>query len=208
MNYKILSNARILMAADGSKQLFIDTGTDVVPVNNRLAYSEFGETQLLPKEDITFVPIEDEELPFAVAELPLVDLVEGQEYTVLCGEQSYVCKCIQPYTGMYFLGNLYYVVGDPEFDTGEPFVFLSSPAENMSMMGVLPAVHCCIPVCISTFGEIVHPIDKKYLPEGIGESGGSTPSTPSNPPNLHFIKANTSLDLSQYADGDVLLILN
>lgn len=40
MSYKLVPNAKVPMSTDGTKQLFIDTGHEIVPVNNRLCYAE------------------------------------------------------------------------------------------------------------------------------------------------------------------------
>lgn len=204
MKHKILNHAKIVVAADGSKQLFVDTGTDLIPLNNRLAYSETGELQILPKTDVSFWVYDGMDVPLAVAELPLLKIVGGHEYTVLCGEQTYTCTSMEFEEGACVLGNLGYFMGEPEFDTGEPFCIISAPSEGMSMMGITPAVPCTIPVCISTIGEVIHTIDKKYLPEDIGGSGGSDDSDQAN---LHFLRVNsTDIDLSKYSDGDILFI--
>lgn len=63
MKYKVLPNARIVMARDGSKELFIDTGCEVIPLNNRLTYTETAITTILDTMPMECTLRSDDELP-------------------------------------------------------------------------------------------------------------------------------------------------
>lgn len=46
MPYKLLPNARVLMSTDGAKKLFIDTGSEVIPVQERLVDTQIRKIAL------------------------------------------------------------------------------------------------------------------------------------------------------------------
>ena len=102
----------------------------------------------------------------AQEEMPLV---EGDTYEVTTdsGVYSTVCKVI----GMdgvraHVLGNVGLIVGDESLVTDDTFIVLSGTPEGQSMTVALDLnVGSTLVV---REGEVIHKIDPKYLPEGIG----------------------------------------
>ena len=134
-------------------------------LKDRPFYEETGLVEILP------------ETTFAVADplevtLPVVRFVVGEFYTVKWNGTEYNCKAFD-LTEIFNapiqvigLGNRSYI--DPYFEnTEEPFIITSAPDENDCIF----AVHdgsTSVTMSIMGSGTVIHPLDPKFLPEGVG----------------------------------------
>lgn len=128
-------------------------------IKNRPFYTEIGESVILPEG--TYIS-DDRGGNFGI-ELN-TPLVNGKIYTVTCNGVSYQCLA-KEYDGYIILGNHYIYRYDDgnETDTGEPFAIEAEEGflDGAVYTGEYSAEY---KLSISTYGEIVHQIDKKYVP--------------------------------------------
>ena len=99
------------------------------------------------------------------------ELVVGQTYTVNWDGTEYECVC-SAFNSVPVLGNLsLFGVGD---DTGEPFLYISATTVFVTL-----ATSASHTISITTMGEVITPIDERYLPE---IPAGKLPAIPA----IHF----------------------
>lgn len=134
-------------------------------VLNRTHWVEGGRVEIFP-ETVLDMTAGETVLPDNIG------LEAGKEYTVLWNGISYTCTAVaaeEEGMPMVVMGNL---TGDPS--TGEPFYMLEVPADMVEAVGFAVMVACwsssMIPMAIYTDGEVVHKLDPKFLPDGVGES--------------------------------------
>ena len=90
-------------------------------------------------------------------------IVDGQTYTINWDGTEYICVSSLADIGL-IIGNLSIAgMGD---DTGEPFIYVYDRRHGYGAFGTLDtsASHT---ISVKTTGEIVTPIDEKYLPENL-----------------------------------------
>ena len=125
-------------------------------------YSEGVQlVELLPE---TTMEINPDEGPGEFASV--VPLAEGQSYTVKYNGVEYACVCTAvPEDGVtiYVLGNIGAMMGSG--DTGEPFIFMSIPAEGQCGLYALDG-STSVTLSISSAVEKLHKMDGKLLSEG------------------------------------------
>ena len=141
-----------------------------------LPYSETGIVEILPE---TTIAIYTEEGGGMYAEP--IGLAAGENYTVRWNGVEYNCTAQDYYTDEgegnsmkigVCMGNIGLVTGGE--DTGEPFAILEiTNPEVAAETGVPVVIYALdgsesIVLSISCEGEIVHKIDNKYLPDGVG----------------------------------------
>lgn len=128
-------------------------------VKNRTHYSEIGEIQMLPTKtlDNTYFSLK-------------TPLVAGKKYTVTFNGVVYQCVA-KDYSGYIMIGNnaLYEYDDGVETDTGEPFAIETNGIEAWIYLD--DSVTSAPTVSIVFTGEIVHKLDKKYLPDSVVVSG-------------------------------------
>lgn len=174
MSYKIVPNAKVLMSTDGTKQLFIDTGHEIVPVNNRLCYEE--HKRLTFDGDITgrdynnsfeLVKVSDEYIDINTISSITIETPDG---TLVLDRNDLLSISVGK---MGALATHEGVLEEPQ-----TFIFAST-AEYMPDMNLAPGTHVLAMTSISEDGEAVHAyvsaveyatvgkIDNKFLPVGI-----------------------------------------
>lgn len=167
MSYKILPNARVLMSTDGTKQLFIDTGHEVVPVTNlsnlydnkQVGHTDIRIEEVLPRTTHDFQPVEAYGGILACMLPASAALVDKATYTITWNDTVYTCKC-----DMNRLGNQ--ALLDPSNTaTDEPFVCLYDDDQNILL--IIAATTGEVTMSISREIVEVHQIDSKYVPINI-----------------------------------------
>lgn len=115
----------------------------------------YKEGYCLPEMEVTLALNEELGMVIGVIDNSLFEtsLIPYQEYTVIYGDQEYVCA----FTGMY-LGNMVIAGGE---DTGEPFMLL---VEN-DICGLIPTNQTPGTVKFGIRGEICKAIESKFAPE-------------------------------------------
>lgn len=181
MKYKVLPNARVLTCADNSKQLFIDTGSEVIPVNNRLAYTDKqyftfdGDySKILDLDGLPLVKVSDDAIDLStVSQVKVWNSRDG--FVSVSTDALYVE--VEP-----MLGNIAFLI----LNDNDAIIF-SAPStvqveENFAFPKGTYAI--CAPdnfYVASIAYEYTKKIDDKYLPPmpvtiNVGESlnGGAT----------------------------------
>ena len=124
-------------------------------VKNRTHYSEIGEIQVLPTKtlDNTYFSLK-------------TPLIAGEKYTVTFNDVAYQCVA-KDYSGYIMIGNnaVYEYDDGVETDTGEPFAIETNGIEAWIYLD--DSVTSAPTVSIVFVGEIIHKLDKKYLPDGV-----------------------------------------
>jgi len=128
-------------------------------VKNRTHYSEVGEIQVLPIKTLN-------NTSFSLK----TPLVAGKKYTIAFNDVAYQCVA-KDYNGYIMIGNnaVYEYDDGVETDTGEPFAIESNGIEAWIYLD--DSVTSAPTVSIVFTGEIVHKLDKKYLPDSVVVSG-------------------------------------
>lgn len=137
-------------------------------IKNRTHYVEMGETVILPLTTLNRGEVQLQQ-----------PLIKGQTYSITWDGVTYE-SVAREYDGFLMLGNnaIYDFDNGIETDTGEPFaleikigynnayIYLPSEPRVLDSDGSEIAQHT---ISITTYGEIVHKLDKKYIdiPEGI-----------------------------------------
>lgn len=127
-----------------------------------MPWAEGGRVEVLAE---TMVDLEEDGL----GELPLLNLVAGETYVVNWNGTEYECVA-QDASHLIELECV--ALGDLSIagmiGNGEPFVIQSIPPYNFTGVTALDGtVSTSIPLSIYADGEVVHPLDPKYLPEGV-----------------------------------------
>ena len=117
--------------------------------------TEIGEAQLLDDVRVTF---EDGQ-----AIIQSIGLVAGKTYTVGWMSGEFNCVAVQANESMVVIGNFGVFGGD---DTGEPFVIMDAPSEGAAVMMSLDGSTSAF-VRIAGEAELVHPLDAKFVPDGM-----------------------------------------
>lgn len=164
-----IENGKVPDAAAAHQQLV--TGADgVARWEPRLAYAYTGMVEILPET----VPVFNaDEGAFFVTEPLAAPLAPGMNCTVTYNGVEYKCPAqevpIDVGVNLIALGNIGAMTG--EEGTGEPFIFAAQPsgvavegmyAQVMPLDGAESVI-----IKIVSEGEIVHRLDRKYLPEYI-----------------------------------------
>lgn len=122
-------------------------------------YTESVDATIL--EETSLTANENGELIFESV-LPL-----GYQYAITYNGTEYICDAVdgailgEP--GIVVLGN--YKLAMATGDTGEPFIIMSVPDYGMSAALDINGNTTCT-ISVRQFGEIVHKLDMKYLPDG------------------------------------------
>lgn len=90
----------------------------------------------------------------------LRSFIVGQKYSVIWNNTSYTCVA-KTFEGIAVIGDTGLPSGSA--NTGEPFLVGFSPEGDMGMIATTEAGK--YPVTIATQQEVVHKLDKKYLPD-------------------------------------------
>lgn len=143
-------------------------------VLNRTHWVEQSYGEILPE---TAVSVTTDE-PVAVLLEPVVELIEGEEYTVTWNGVEYKCEA-QIYEDegvvVQVLGNFDLYLG--KGDSGEPFALGFFTEASVALSGYAAMVMVFEDSTSATFSvsgptEIVYPLDKKFLPD-MGSSGNA-----------------------------------
>lgn len=127
-------------------------------VKNRTHYTDVGEVEVLSKttyDDRTGITLKT---PF----------VGGKTYTVLFNDVTYECVA-KDYDDYIMIGNnaIYEYDNGDETDTGEPFAIESAVGDTYAYVCFSDDATSTPTLRITTTGEVVHKLDKKYLPDGL-----------------------------------------
>lgn len=125
-------------------------------VKNRTHYTDVGEVEVLSKttyDDRTGITLKT---PF----------VGGKTYTVLFNDVTYECVA-KYYDGYIMIGNnaIYEYDNGDETDTGEPFAIECAVGDTYTYVYFSDDATSTPTLRITTTGEVVHKLDKKYLPD-------------------------------------------
>lgn len=145
-------------------------------IKNRTHWSETKEIVLLPETEYEFFNVSTMDsagVSYYVADFILpfsqTDYTVGDVIKITWDNTDYYNVVLQEYWNEGFFGNLalfYYIqTGSTEYpegmvDTGEPFFMLKGTCVTLST----DASHT---ISMAKIGEVVHKLDKKYLPDGL-----------------------------------------
>lgn len=213
-----LDKAIAVMPLDGSTTvtLLIAEKSEIIHkldgkyLPNGLPYIETDLTEILPETTIAI----DSENGGGFYE-KAIGLVVGNNYTVTWNGTEYNCiaQDYQPESGMeaigITLGNMSSVTGGE--DTGEPFVILELYPDYAEAQGFLVGIVAfdgseSAVLSITGEGEIIHKINNKYLPDGVGyeETVTLLPSmTISRTESESYFSINSSI---QFTEGDTYIV--
>lgn len=129
-------------------------------IKNRPFYSDgVQEVEILPE---TTINVEDAYSniydPFSIV------LKRGQTYTVVFDGVIYQCVAKETYSNEPFIGNSSILGWNDDKNTGEPFfidVWIDGDYAETTFAATTAGSHT---ISISTIAEVVHQIDKKYVP--------------------------------------------
>ena len=131
-----------------------------------IGYSESSETVILPEATYTLNAMGEMQMCQMTMTLPLSI---GNEYKVVWNGVEYICTCAD-FNGIKYVGDVSIMAGGDS--TGEPFVVITSEAENATGIATLTNINE-VTISICEFTETIHTISAEYLPANIG--GGDTP---------------------------------
>lgn len=123
---------------------------------------ELPDVALLDNLDIVFEDIAGDGSIGQYTGIGSIGLVEGAEYTVVFGNETYRTTCVlDPVDGVCVIGNMYLMeMGE---DTGEPFIIGDVPEAGMFVIIATTAEPTT--VSISGKGVEIRTLDSKYLPQ-------------------------------------------
>ena len=136
-------------------------------IKGRTHWVETGETVVLPLTNLTSTEVELQH-----------PLVEGETYHIIWDGIEYE-SIARNYDGWLMLGNnaIYDYDNGIETDTGEPFALETEGSEKQAHIYLPPRPREAIAdddyaqhtICITSYGEIVHKLDKKFIdiPDGL-----------------------------------------
>ena len=133
----------------------------------RTHWSEEGLIEVLPETTIDFV----EENGLWIENILPEMLVEGTEYIVTWNDIEYTCLARRDNGDDIYIGNQALSDGwtYPEvIESSEPFLIVTYAPDNWNAIGV--ANTGTYTIKITYWGEIIHKIDNKYLPEMVGKN--------------------------------------
>lgn len=138
-------------------------------VKNRTHYAEVSVIDVLPKNTYTLTDMDGVQAAF-LDKAP--DFAEEHTYKVTWNGTEYACVCSvldTTYSKSLYVGN-FFIGGGDGIDTGEPFLIISTiegdGAGTAMILGV--AENTEVTVSITEKAEVVHKLDPKYLPAGVG----------------------------------------
>lgn len=126
-------------------------------IKNRTHYTEIAETKVLSNKTINNQSF-----------LLKTPLIKGNVYTITFNDVVYRCVA-KEYDGYLMIGNnaLYEYDNGTEPDTGEPFAIECGKGDTEAWIYLDDSITSAPIVSIMCASEIVHKLDKKYLPDTV-----------------------------------------
>lgn len=186
---KSLKGWKLVQSCGKDKKLLVDTGSEVIPlgegggsadlnanegeagyVKNRTHWTENGMVEVLPETTMAMVSINDQDDGFYNEVLLMEDLEAGKQYVVNWNGVSYKCVAYDV-SGDICIGNQQVAIEvdgwefNDVIESNAPFFIVGGFDKRASVL-VPEDITCTF--SIAHKAEIVHKIDPKYLPEGVG----------------------------------------